>query len=134
MDSSNNMIQQVGTVSVFVNDQDRAKQFYTRVLGFELRADEPLFPGAEARWLAVAPQGADTEIVLYVPDENWSHYETVVGKAQAITLTVSDMQRTYATLKDRGVNFIEEPEEQSWGTYAIIEDSEGNRLILSEES
>jgi len=34
----------VGTVSVFVSDQDRAKKFYAEALGFELRTDEPLFP------------------------------------------------------------------------------------------
>ena len=72
------MINRVGTVTVFVSDQDRAKDFYTNVLGFELRASSPLFPGATARWLAVAPEGAATEITLYLPDENWAHYQQVV--------------------------------------------------------
>jgi predicted enzyme related to lactoylglutathione lyase len=31
------------------------------------------------------------------------------------------------------INFVQEPEEQPWGTYAIIEDSEGNRLLLVEQ-
>jgi len=57
------MINRVSTVSVFVSDQDRAKDFYTQVLGFELRRDEPLFPGAETRWVAVAPAGSDTEVI-----------------------------------------------------------------------
>ena len=47
-------IDRIGTVSLFVNDQDRAKEFYTNVLGFELRTDAPLYPGATARWVAVA--------------------------------------------------------------------------------
>ena len=59
----------VSTVSVFVADQERAKTFYTEVLGFELRSDAPLYPGAENRWIAVAPEGAQTEIILYLPDE-----------------------------------------------------------------
>lgn len=125
-------IDAVGTVSVFVEDQDRAKKFYTEVLGFELRADEPLFPGAENRWVAVAPKGARTEIVLYLPDENWEHYQQVVGQSQALTLNVSDMGSLQEALKSKGVNFVQEPDEQPWGTYAIIEDSEGNRLILAE--
>ena len=50
------MIDRVGTVSLFVNDQDRAKDFYTRILGFELRQDAPLYPGATNRWVAVAPK------------------------------------------------------------------------------
>jgi len=122
----------VGTVSVFVSDQDRAKKFYTEALGFELRTDEPLFPGAENRWVAVAPKGARTEIVLYLPDENWEHYKQVVGQSQALTLNLTDMQALHEELKAKGVNFVQEPDVQPWGTYAIIEDSEGNRLILSE--
>jgi lactoylglutathione lyase len=62
-------IKRVSTVSVFVSDQDRARDFYTQVLGFELRRDEPLFPGAETRWVSVAPAGSETEVILYLPDE-----------------------------------------------------------------
>ena len=123
----------VSTVSVFVADQQRAKKFYTEVLGLELRSDAPLFPGSEARWIAVAPKGAQTEIVLYLPDENWEHYRGVVGKSQAITLDVKDMAALHATLTDKGVKFVQEPDVQPWGTYAMIEDSEGNHLIIVEQ-
>ena len=58
------MINCVGTISIVVSDQDRAKAFYTNALGFELRTDAPLYPGSTARWLAVAPEGAATEIIL----------------------------------------------------------------------
>lgn len=75
------MINRVRTVSVFVSNQERAKDFYTKVLNLELRADAPLYPGATARWVAVAPAGAETEIIPYLPNENWAHYEQVVGKA-----------------------------------------------------
>lgn len=126
------MINQVGTVSVFVNDQDRAKDFYTNTLGFELRNDTPLYPGASARWLAVAPKGAATEVILYLPDANWEHYRQVVGQSQALTFTVTDMDALHAELKAKGVTFVQEPDKQPWGNYAIILDSERNRLILSE--
>lgn len=126
------MFTKVGSVSVFVSDQDRAKAFYTGVLGMELRSDDPLYPSATSRWLAVAPGGAATEIILYLPDENWEHYKQVVGKSQAITLEVADMTAVYEKLKAKGVTFVEEPAEELWGTYAIIQDSEGNRLVLVE--
>ncbi len=127
------MIDRVGTVSVFVSDQDRAKAFYTDVLGFELRTDAPLFPGATARWVAVAPKGAATEVVLYLPDENWAHYQQVVGKSQALTFNVTDMAALHADLRAKGVVFVQEPDPQPWGTYAMIQDSEGNHLILVEQ-
>ena len=126
-------INSVGTVCVFVENQERAKRFYTERLGFELHTDQPLYPGAEARWIAVAPQGAATEIILYLPDENWEHYRQVVGKSQAITLDVTGMADVVRALKARSVTFGQEPEVQPWGTYATLEDSEGNRILLVEQ-
>ena len=125
-------IEKVGSVCVFVSDQDRAKAFYTNVLGMELREDEPLYPGATNRWVAVAPQGAETEIILYLPDENWQHYKQVVGQSQALTINVTGMSALHEDLKSKGVEFVQEPEVQPWGTNAMIEDSEGNKLILVE--
>ena len=53
------MIRRVGNVSLFVSDQDRAKDFYTRILGFELRQDAPLYPG-----MRVADVGSGTGLFL----------------------------------------------------------------------
>ena len=128
------MIKRVSTVSVFVEDQDRAKDFYVNKLGFELRRDEPLFPGATVRWLAVAPAGSTTEIILYIPDDNWEHYKGVIGKAQSITLEVDDIRALYNDLTAKGVEFTAEPEEQPWGTFTFLIDSEGNRLLINQSS
>lgn len=124
------MIDCVGTVCVFVDNQDRAKEFYTNKLGFELRTDQPLSPGATNRWVAVAPKSAVTEIILYKVDENWEHYKGTVGKSQAITLNVTNMDAVYKDLKAKSVEFVSEPDPQPWGTYATIRDSEGNHLLL----
>ena len=125
-------INSIGTVSVFVADQQRAKDFYTNTLGFELRTDAELYPGSDARWIAVAPKDGETEVILYLPDENWTHYQGVVGKSQAITLNVTDLQTVFEDLKSKGVKFVQEPEKQTWGTFATLEDSEGNHILLVE--
>jgi lactoylglutathione lyase len=126
-------INHVGTVCIFVSDQDRAKAFYTDTLGLELRTDQPLYPGAASRWVAVAPPEAKTEIILYLPDENWEHYRQVVGKSQAITLDVTGIQDLYASLKSKGVKILQEPDPQPWGTYLTIQDSEGNSILFVEQ-
>ncbi len=123
------MINALGTVCLFVNDQDKAKDFYVNKLGFEVRADEPMGP---SRWLSVAPRNALTELVLYKVDSNWEHYQQVVGKSQAITFDVTDMDALCRDLKAKGVRFALEPEHQPWGAQAIIQDDEGNRVILVE--
>jgi predicted enzyme related to lactoylglutathione lyase len=125
------MIEGVATVSIFVNDQDKAKDFYLNKLGFELRQDTTM---GELRWLAVAVKGATTEVILYKPDAHWQHYKDVVGKSQPVTFSVSDMDALHADLKAKGVRFVMEPERQPWGTQAIILDDEGNGLILVERA
>lgn len=124
------MIEAVATVCIFVNDQDRAKAFYMDKLGFELRQDAPM--GA-SRWIAVAPRGARTEVILYKMDENWEHYRSVLGKSQALTFNVTDMAALHAELKAKGVRITQEPDVQPWGTYMMILDEDDNGLLMVEE-
>lgn len=123
------MIDAIATVCVFVNDQDKAKAFYTEKLGFEVRQDSPMGP---SRWIAVAPKGARTEIILYKLDENWQHYRQVMGKSQALTFNVTDMKALQADLKSKGVRITQEPDPQPWGTYMMILDEDDNALLLVE--
>ena len=124
------MIDSLATVCVFVKDQDKAKAFYTEVLGFELRQDSPMGP---SRWIAVAPKGAGTEVILYKMDENWQHYTEVEGKSQALTFNVTDMTALHADLKAKGVRITQEPDPQPWGTYMMILDQDDNGLLLVEQ-
>ena len=124
------MIDAVATVCIFVNDQDKAKAFYADVLGFELRQDSPM---GESRWLAVAPKGARTEVILYKMDQNWEHYREVMGKSQAITFNVTDIKALHADLKEKGVRIIQEPDPQPWGTFMMILDQDDNALLMVEE-
>ena len=124
------MIDAVATICIFVNDQDRAKAFYTDVLGFELRQDSPM---GESRWIAVAPKGARTEVILYKMDQNWEHYRQVMGKSQAITFNVTDIKGLRADLKAKGVRITQEPDPQPWGTYMMILDQDDNALLMVEE-
>ena len=126
------MIRKVGTVSIFVEDQDRAKAFYTEKLGMELLSDNEMWPGADTRWLSVAPAGAETQIVLYKFDEHWEHYRSTFKQSQSLTLQCDDINETYRLYKERGVEFLGEPDTQFWGTYVLLKDSEGNTLILAQ--
>ncbi len=124
------MIDAVATLCVFVTDQDKAKAFYLDKLGFELRQDQPM--GPDSRWVAVAPAGARTEIILYKMDQNWEHYRQVMGKSQALTLNVTDMPALQADLKAKGVRITQEPDVQPWGTFMTILDPDDNALLLVE--
>ncbi len=87
-----NQIDAISSVHIFVNDQDRAKKFYTEVMGFELHSDQPFYPGAENRWIAVAPKGAKTELVLLKIDPESARFAPLIGTSQALTLNAVDAE------------------------------------------
>jgi predicted enzyme related to lactoylglutathione lyase len=126
------MFTAVGSVTVYVADQDRAKDFYVNTLGWKLWDDQPLYPGATNRWIAVAPEGAYTTIVLLALDEPSAHYAATLGKSQALTIHVTDLQAVYEQLSAKGVQFSGPPQAQPWGTFTTLIDSEGNGLMLIE--
>jgi catechol 2,3-dioxygenase-like lactoylglutathione lyase family enzyme len=94
---STTRITEVGTVIVPVSDQDRAIEFYTETLGFELRGDTPY--GEGDRWVEVAPAGAATTIALVPPREGQS-----VGVPTNMGLTTDDVDADHAALKERGAD------------------------------
>ena len=42
----------------------------------------------------------------------------------------SDCRGTYEELKSRGVEFTGEPKKETWGTFVVFKDSEGNSFVL----
>src|SRR5580765_4239201 len=99
----------VQIVSVPVSDQDRAKAFYTDVLGFEVRDDSPM--GPDQRWVELIPAGSDTAITLVT----W--FETMPpGSLKGIVLATDDIRATYNELAGRGLKWNGPIEDQFWGT------------------
>jgi predicted enzyme related to lactoylglutathione lyase len=110
----------VSYVNVYVEDFDRALEFYQHTLGLPLRfADEKFgfasFETGGAR-LNVSHSGGNAELV---------------GRHTGIGLGVDDIQAAYEELSAKGVKFEQKPERMPWGgMLAILEDPDGNRLFL----
>lgn len=121
------MISRASTIGIFVSDQDRALQFYTETLGFELRQDIPM--GPEARWIEVAPPGAETPFVLYTPPG----MEDQIGGWSPVVMHCDDLGATHAELAERGVRFTQDPKEETWGMWAQFVDPDGNEFGLYED-
>jgi catechol 2,3-dioxygenase-like lactoylglutathione lyase family enzyme len=91
-------ITRVGRVILPVSDQDKALEFYTGTLGFEVVADMPFGDGN--RWLEVAPPGAEARIALQPPPEGLS-----AEKGQScVCFSTTDLDADHAALKERGVD------------------------------
>ncbi|NGX48399.1 MAG: hypothetical protein K1000chlam3_01790 [Chlamydiae bacterium] len=120
------MITAVKHVSIPVKDQDKALKFYTEKLGFEVAVDAEFVPG-EQRWIELKVPGAETMVVLFTSEG----HEDRIGTFSNIIFTSEDIRKTYEDLKARGVEFTEDVTEESWGTYAIFKDPDGNTFCLS---
>jgi catechol 2,3-dioxygenase-like lactoylglutathione lyase family enzyme len=90
-------ITDVRTVAVPVSDTDRAIDFYTDQLGFEVRMDVPFRDGM--RWVEVAAPGASTSIALVPPGP-----EGRIGVDTGIRLSTADAEADHAELRSRGVD------------------------------
>jgi lactoylglutathione lyase len=121
------MITHVGTVSIYVKDQQKALEFYRDVLGFEVRNDQPM--GPNARWIEVAPKGAQTRLVPFTPPGQ----EDRIGTFSGVVFACEDIEGTYKTLAAKGVEFKQKPEKQVWGgTMAQFYDVDKNTFVLVE--
>jgi catechol 2,3-dioxygenase-like lactoylglutathione lyase family enzyme len=95
---------QVSTISLVIipsTDQDKAIDFYVNSLGFEKRTDVPF--GDDYRWVEVYPPEGTTGIALAPPRP-----QDPTAVQTGITLTSSDIDATFATFKERGVDTDEE--------------------------
>jgi predicted enzyme related to lactoylglutathione lyase len=119
------MIKSVKFVSIPVRDQNRAIEFYTKKLGFQIMTDQPFGDGQ--RWIELRVPGAETEVALFTPPGQ----EDRVGSFTAVSFLSDNVQKTYDELNARGVEFVQPPKKESWGTSATFKDLDGNTFVLS---
>ncbi len=123
---------QIRLSSLLVEDQDRALDFYTRVVGFRKQEDIPM---GTFRWLTVtAPEGADgVELVLepmaFPPARTWQKALFEAGIPATAFLT-ADIAAEFVRLRDAGVVFRGEPTAMGPITAVLFEDTCGNLINL----
>ncbi len=116
--------------SVFVDDQEKALQFYTGVLGFEKRQD---VSNGDYRWLTVGSAGDDVQLLLEPNAHPAAQQFQKAIYADGIPATVlfsSDFQADYERLRQSGVRFKSEPVNAGWGSSVLFDDTCGNWINL----
>ena len=131
------MLNAITTSHIFVLDQEQALDFYVNKLGLEVAADHDL---GFMRWLTVrVPGHPEREILLEKPGPPAMDAaaadqirELVSKGASGFTagFQTDDCQRTFGTLRDRGVDITQEPVARFYGTDIGIRDPFGNHLRI----
>jgi predicted enzyme related to lactoylglutathione lyase len=121
------MIGGVTKVGIEVEDQERAKAFWTGTLGFELVQDAPY---GQERWLEVRTPDKATVVILGVRHGPRPTPPDPMLPTSNVMFYADDLQQTYQELQARGVAFPQPPAEQPFGWWSLFEDPDGNRFAL----
>jgi predicted enzyme related to lactoylglutathione lyase len=120
--------------NVFVDDQEKALKFYTDVLGFAKKAD---FSNGPYRWLTVVsaeePNGPELQLALNDNPAAKAYQQAIFAQsAPAANFFVTDVEAEYARLMDLGVKFTMEPTKTPWSTNAVLDDTCGNLIQMTQ--
>ena len=120
--------------NVFVDNQEKALNFYTNILGFELKNDVPL---GENRWLTVTSKNNPDGVELLLEP---SGHRAVGPYKQALvedniptaSFKVDNLDTEYERLSALGVKFTQEPMEFGNVKMATLDDTCGNLIQILE--
>lgn len=125
------MINKIGKITIYVNNQDEAKEFWTKKINFIVKLEQPM--GPNMKWLEVGPNKEEfTSFVIYEkqlmlnqnPEANVSHPN--------IILSTEDIETTYAELKVNGVE-LGELMIMPYGKMFNFRDQDGNNYLVRED-
>ncbi|WP_155372373.1 VOC family protein [Catellatospora vulcania] len=133
------MITNISLVTVYCLDQDKARDFYVDVLGFEAGADITM--GEGFRWVTVRhPSQPELQVTLMTPGPpldpdaaDFIRRQLEKGAMGGLGLSVDDCRKTFEELSAKGVVFLQEPADRPYGVEAVMRDNSGNWLVLVEE-
>ncbi|NRQ36599.1 hypothetical protein HII36_32905 [Nonomuraea sp. NN258] len=117
----------ISQVTIYVEDQQRALDFWTQKAGFEVTRDMPY---GEDRWIEVAPPGGGATLVLYKAAADWPKLATEMPNY--VLFHADDIVKTYEELSARGVEFTQPPKQEPWGWSALFKDDEGHLFHLGQ--
>ena len=121
-------MQSLSMISLLVSDYDEAIEYFTKILDFDLIEDTRM--SDTKRWVVVAPAGSAGTRVLLAKAAN-AEQETRIGNQTGgrvfLFLDTDDFEGDHAKYVARGVNFIEQPRHEPYGTVAVFKDLCGNK-------
>jgi catechol 2,3-dioxygenase-like lactoylglutathione lyase family enzyme len=145
------MIQKMSHATIYVTNQDVAREFYVDKLGFDVIVDHTMPNGF--RWLTVSPKGQPELEIILMKTGSGENFVALKGGApepfapkdlesmNALlnkgmlspgAFRTADCRKTVAELKAKGVEFLSEAKDQFYAIEAIFRDPFGNWFSLSQ--
>ncbi|MCX6709663.1 MAG: VOC family protein [Candidatus Woesearchaeota archaeon] len=122
------MKQSIVHVALVVRDYDEAIEFYTKKLNFTL-VEDTYQPEQDKRWVVVSPPGSSGTTLLLARASK-PEQEKFIGNQSGgrvfLFLNSDDFWRDYKDMVSKGIKFVREPKEESYGMVAVFADLYGN--------
>lgn len=125
------MINKIGKITLYVNNQEQAKEFWTNKLGFIVKFEQQM--GPNMKWLEVGPsESGFTTFVLYEKGLMKSQNPNINIGHPSVILSTSDIDATYKELKEKEVE-VGELMKMSYGSMFSFKDQDGNEFLIRED-
>jgi predicted enzyme related to lactoylglutathione lyase len=120
--------------SIYVDDQEKALQFYTGKLGMTKKAD---FSNGGYRWLTVVspddPDGTELQLALNDNPAGKAYQQALFQQGQpAVMFNTDDVKADYERIKAKGVEFKMPPTDVTGSSIAQLNDTVGNMIQLTQ--
>lgn len=122
------MIQSIVHIALVVKDYDEAIDFYTNKLHFTL-IEDTYQEEQDKRWVVVSPPGSSGTTILLArasKEEQISFIGNQAGGRVFLFLGTDDFWSDYNEMIGKGIEFVRDPKEQSYGIVAVFKDLYGN--------
>lgn len=124
------MINKIGKITVYVENQEQAKDFWVNKMGFVLKLEQPM--GPNATWMEVGPNDDEfTTLVLYSKSLMEQQQPSKVAHP-SVLFTTTDIEAAYEEMKRKGVK-VDDLLRMPYGTMFVFYDQDGNEFMLRED-
>lgn len=125
------MINKIGKITIYVENQEKAKRFWTEKMNFIVKLEQPM--GPKVKWLEVGPSEDEfTTFIIYEknimkaqnPDANVDHPNVI--------LSTDDIESTYNEMKSKDIQ-VEDLMIMAYGKMFKFKDQDNNEYLVRED-
>lgn len=125
------MINCIAKITVYVNNQEEAKEFWTEKMGFAVRNEYPMGPGM--KWLEVAPaDDNNTTFILYEKEMMKKQNPAANTSHPSIILSTMDIDKAHETMKEKEIE-VTSIRKMPYGSMFTFHDQDGNAYLVRED-
>ncbi|WP_303984690.1 VOC family protein [Niallia circulans] len=124
------MINKIGKITIYVEDQEQAKSFWIEKLGFILKLEQPM--GPNATWIEVSPNEDEfTTLILYSKSLMEKQQPSKVAHP-SVLFSTADIEAAYEDMKQKGIK-VDELLKMPYGNMFVFYDQDENEYMLRED-